>query len=63
MPTIDSLIGKTGIPLPNINLVNLTNSVVTTEDGYLDIEATPVFNFTDAMYNPMDYGSRNDSEI
>jgi len=45
VPTIDQKVFSKGIPLPKINQVNLDNGEVTIQDGYLFIEATPIWNF------------------
>jgi len=62
-PLINEKILNTGIDLPDIKHVNLKDSKVVTENQYLDIEATPSFDFEDAMFNPVDYGSNTDSNI
>jgi len=45
VPTIDQKVFSKGIPLPKIDQVNLDNGEVTIRNGYLFVEATPIWHF------------------
>ena len=45
VPILDVIVLDQGIPLPKIKQVDLSNSEVTIQEGYLFIEATPVWHF------------------